>query len=101
MLRPTLIAASAICLGYSAANALQTVPVCESQRELGQLLGSDGQVMPGGCRYVTLSLLDSDGQRLCLLDLYTEGEGVVEQLRDAVISEQRWSHCSDLETAGR
>lgn len=101
MLRTTLIAAAAICLGYPAANAQETIPACESQQELEQVLDSDGRIMPDGCRSVSLSVLDSDGQRLCLLDLSADGEGFVEQLRDAAISEQWWFRCEDLETAAQ
>lgn len=78
------------------AYAQHTIPACQSQQELEQVLASDGNIMPQGCRSVTISSLESEGQRLCLLDLSTVGDGVLEQLRDAAVNQQWWVRCEDL-----
>jgi hypothetical protein len=100
MIRTTLLSA-AFSLSFAVAAAQEPIPACESQQELEQVLGSDGQITPDGCRNVTVSVLDIDGQRLCLLDLSAGGEGLVDRLREAAISERWWVRCDDLTAAVR
>jgi hypothetical protein len=81
--------------------AQQAIVACETQREIGQVIGSGGDITPQGCRKMTISVLESEGRQLCLIDFSGEGEGIVDQLRKAAVSEQWWVRCEELQAAAR
>lgn len=95
-MRILFISIAALFMSFPAAVAQESIPMCESQQELEQVLGSSGQIMPDGCRNVAVSELEQDGQRLCLLDFSTGDEGFVDQLRDVAVSQQWWAACEDI-----
>lgn len=75
------------------------VAVCEDQQGLEQVIGSNGDIMPDGCRRLTISVLEDGGERLCLLDFSSREEGFVDQLRDAAFSDRWWVRCDALGSA--
>lgn len=103
----TTLAFAALCLGHlgsqAPANAQEQAvfSVCESQQELEQVISSEGTILPDGCRTLTVSSLQSNGEELCLLDLSSSDNGVLDQIRDAAVSQQWWVRCADLLAAGR
>ncbi len=99
MRRSTVIALMLLGPALVAATAQEAVVACQSQQELEQVIASDGQILPDGCRNVSITPLDSDGERLCLMDFAEDGEGIVSQLREAAVNEEWWVRCSDLNPA--
>jgi hypothetical protein len=87
--------------GVTAAQAQQSITACESQPALEQVWNSNGQIRPDGCRDVTLSVLESDGERLCLLDLRSSEGGLLNELREVAVSEEWWVRCADIAAAAR
>lgn len=82
--------------GVTVAQAQQTITACESQPELEQVWNSNGEIRPDGCREVTVSVLESDGERLCLLDLRSGEGGLFNELREVAVSEEWWVRCADF-----
>ena len=86
----------ALILAANTAMGQETVTACPSQQGLEQVIGSNGQITPDDCRQVRISSLESDGERLCLVDLSGEDDGLVDQLREAATTERWWMRCEDL-----
>ncbi|MDZ5697549.1 hypothetical protein [Chelativorans sp. M5D2P16] len=100
-MRSILFGIVALAMTSAAAVAQGSIPACPEQQQLEQVLGSNGDIMPEGCRNVNISVLESDGDRLCMVDLSGSGEGVVEQLREAAVDQRWWMRCQDVEEAMR
>ncbi|WP_274423605.1 hypothetical protein [Chelativorans sp. YIM 93263] len=88
-----LVAMSAV------ASAQEQIPACQEQQQLEQVLASDGEIMPESCRQVSISVLENNGDRLCLVDLTGESEGFVEQLQEAAVEQRWWILCEEVEAA--
>jgi hypothetical protein len=101
MLRTAFITVVLMAISGIAAHAQESLIARERQQELEQVLSSEGQIMPDGCRNISVAALVSDDQRLCLLDLSSDGEDLFDQLREAAISEQWWVLCEQLEASAR
>jgi hypothetical protein len=101
MLRTAFITTVLVGIAGIAAHAQESLIACERQQELEQVLSSEGRIMPDGCRNISVTALVSDDQRLCLLDLSSDGEDLLDQLREAAISEQWWVQCEQLEASAR
>lgn len=95
------LAAAALAVALGPAVAQEPVAVCQEQSELEQVLGSGGDIKPDSCRGLTVSMLEQDGDRLCLLDFSETDGGFISQLREAAVVEAWWVRCEDLETALR
>jgi hypothetical protein len=79
----------------------QSFPACESQQELEQVLASDGQFMPDGCRQLSVTSLESDYGPLCVIDFEAAADpGLLDRLADAALPTQWWVLCENL-SAGR
>ncbi|MFN4088040.1 MAG: hypothetical protein ACK4QW_03210 [Alphaproteobacteria bacterium] len=78
------------------AAAQETLTGCESQQSLEQVLSSDGALMPDDCRTLTVTAVDTDRGRLCVVDLSSGRDGVLQQLRDVAVAEQWWVRCDAL-----
>ena len=107
MSNKAMLGVATLCLGLLGSQApaiaqQQAVfSACESQQELEQVIASAGSILPDGCRTATVSSLQSNGEELCLLDLSSSGDGVLNQIRDAAVNPQWWVRCADLVAAGR
>lgn len=107
MSNKAMLAVAGLCLGLiggqvPAIGQEQAVfSACESQQELEQVLASEGTILPDGCRTATVSSLESNGEEICLLDLSSSDDGVLDQIREAALSQQWWVRCADLLDAGR
>jgi hypothetical protein len=79
----------------------QSFPVCESQQELEQVLASDGQFMPDGCRTLSVTSLQSEYGPICVIDFEAAADpGLLDRLTDATMPTQWWVLCENL-TPGR
>jgi len=77
----------------------QSFPVCESQQELEQVLASDGQFMPDGCRTLSVTSLQSEYGPLCVIDFEAAADpGLLDRLTDAAMPTQWWVLCENLST---
>jgi len=75
----------------------QSFPVCESQQELEQVLASDGQFMPDGCRQLSVTSLESEYGPLCVIDFEAAADpGFLDRLTDAAMPTQWWVLCENL-----
>lgn len=101
MQRCVWLAAVVLAVSQGTAAAQEPVAVCQEQSELEQVLGSGGDIMPDGCRGLAVSVLEQDGERLCLLDFTETDGGFLGQLREAAVAEAWWVRCENLETALR
>lgn len=101
-MRTVFLGGVAGLLGMSAvAVAQEGIPACQEQQQLEQVLGSDGEIMPEGCRRMNISVLESDGERLCLVDLSGADEGIVERLQEVAVEQRWWVPCEDIGAAVR
>jgi hypothetical protein len=80
----------------AAATGPQSFPACQSQQDLEQILNSDGQLMPDGCRNISVTPVRSENGTLCVIDFSEAGEGLLEGLRDAALPDQWWVQCDRL-----
>lgn len=90
-----------LLLGTAGAGAQEPLIACQEQSELEQVQASNGDIMPDSCREVSVSVLEGDGERLCLVDFSGSEEGFIDQLREAALSERWWMNCEDLGAATR
>jgi len=102
MSRTAILTAATLYIGLFAVQApaqaqeQDVLTACSSQQELEQVMSSNGSIVPDGCRAATVSSLTSNGEQLCLLDLSSSQDGVLDQLREAAVSQQWWVRCEDL-----
>lgn len=101
MLRFIFTGFGLLIFGLAGASAQEPLIACQEQAELEQVHASNGDIVPEGCREVALSVLEDDGQRLCLVDFTGAGEGFIDQLREAAVTERWWMRCDDLLAAAR
>ncbi|UUP19844.1 hypothetical protein [Nitratireductor thuwali] len=99
--RTILLAVVGFVAVPAAATAQEGIPACQDQQNLEQVLGSNGEIMPEDCREATISVLETDGDRLCLVDLSGESEGIVGEIRDVAVEQRWWMSCQDIEEAVR
>lgn len=85
----------------SPAAAQDALPACQEQHELEQVIASGGDLIPDGCRNITVTEVETDEARLCVIDFSAEDDGVLQQLRDAAIPEQWWVRCDALAGAAQ
>ena len=69
---------------------------CTNQQALEQVLETEGELMPEDCRAGDVATLESNGRRLCAIDLSAAGGNVIETLRDAATPTQWWIECDAL-----
>lgn len=100
-MRTIFLAVAGFIAMAAAAMAQEGIPACQDQQKLEQVLGSDGEIMPEDCREATISVLEADGDRLCLVDLSGANEGIVGQIREAAVEQRWWMRCQDIEEALR
>jgi hypothetical protein len=78
-----------------AAEPLQ-INVCPSREKAEQIVQSSGNLMPEGCRKVTITRVDSPAGPLCVMDFGQDGQGIIGTIKDAAITTQWWTPCSSL-----
>lgn len=100
MFRTAIIVAAALVPAVPAL-AQENFPACQSQRALEQILDSNGSYVPDECRNLSISVVEQDDRRLCVIDFSGVGEGVLGALRDAALPEQWWVRCDQLEESAR
>ncbi|UIJ72184.1 hypothetical protein [Aurantimonas sp. HBX-1] len=94
-------AISAPAVAQDAAPARQGFPACQTQQDLEQILNSDGQLMPDGCRTLSITPVRSENGTLCVIEFSEAGQGVLQNLRDVALPDQWWVRCDSLtENAG-
>lgn len=82
------------------AAAQEAFVVCDEQRMLEQVLASDGDFMPDGCRVMRLSALDTDQGRLCVMEFdESDDPGLMDRLTDAALPDTWWMRCADISEA--
>ena len=96
MLRIVSTAFGMLLLGTAVVGAEEAVMACQEQAQLEQVRASDGDILPEGCRDVSVSVLENGGDRLCLLDFTGAGDGLIDQLREAAVTERWRVDCRDL-----
>ena len=99
MPRTTVLTSILLVLAMSGATAQEPTIACQTQQELEQVIASGGQIMPDGCRSMSITPLETDEAHLCMLDFTAGDEGIVSQLREVAVNEQWWVSCADLEAA--
>jgi hypothetical protein len=78
------------------ADAQDSLVACETQTEIEQVLQSGGDLMPDGCRNLTVTRVDADAAELCVLDFQDPDPGIVGQLTEAAVPSQWWVACDEL-----
>jgi hypothetical protein len=75
----------------------RSFPACPSQRKLEQVIGSKGQFVPGDCRKLTVTRVQSGSTETCVLDFESSGDpSFIDRLRSAAVPTQWWVSCDDL-----
>ncbi len=72
-------------------------PACESQQAIEQVIQSQGELRPEGCRTVTITPVDTPAGELCALDFEEEEPGIVGAITEAAVPTQWWVACTDIE----
>lgn len=96
-----VIAAAALIAAPSAIAQAATVVACQSQQNLQRVIDSDRELMPDGCRRLTVTEIDAAPETLCVIDFSTDDNGFLQRLRDAAMPEHWWVACDELSDALR
>ncbi len=97
-MRARVVIPLALAVGATApAPAQESFPACESQRELEQVIQSGGELMPEGCRIVTITPVDTPAGELCALEFEEEEPGIVGAIAEAAVPTRWWVACADIE----
>ncbi len=72
------------------AAAQTTLVACDTQQRLEQVISSEGQFMPEGCRDVTATRIESQVGEICVIRFPTEG------ITGAITGNEWWIRCDDL-----
>jgi hypothetical protein len=93
-----LLALLALPLAVASPAVAQTsFPACPSQQDLEQVIGSDGELLPDGCRMLTVTPVESPSGELCMIEFEAPDPGVLDTLADAAVPTRWWVECADLE----
>jgi hypothetical protein len=76
----------------------QTVTACQAQQEIEQVIQSNGQIKPDGCRNLKISRIQVPAGELCLLDFEKRDPGIVGTITQAAAPTQWWIACADMPT---
>ncbi|WP_137388579.1 hypothetical protein [Rhodoligotrophos defluvii] len=90
------ILAGLMLLPASGSLAQEQITACETQQALEQVIRSDGQLKPEGCRPLAITPVEVDAGRLCVLDFSGGDPGILQRLRDAALPEKWWVRCDEL-----
>jgi hypothetical protein len=94
--RHCLALAFALSMMAPAAAQDASMTACESQQEMEQVIQSDGDLMPDGCRTLNVTSIDSGSGELCVLDFEAADPGVLDALQEQVTTTQWWVACAEL-----
>ncbi len=61
-----------------------------------QVIQSDGDLMPDGCRTLTITSMDADAGELCVLNFEAADPGLLDSLQEEVTTTQWWVDCAEL-----
>jgi hypothetical protein len=89
-----------LALAVSAASpalAQVSFPACESQQEMEQIIQSQGELMPDGCRTITITRVDSPAGQLCVIDIAEDDPSVLGGIAEAAVPTDWWVACADIE----
>ena len=78
------------------AAAQETLIGCQSQQSLEQVISSDSRLTPDDCRALKVTRVTKGPDGVCVVDLSTAQDGVLQQLRDVAMPEQWWVRCDAL-----
>ena len=88
----------ALAVGVAApAPAQESFTACETQQDLEQVIQSQGELMPEGCRTVTITSVDSPAGELCVIDIGEQDPGIVGAITEAAVPTQWWMACADIQ----
>ena len=76
-----------------------TIYACTSQQELEQTVQSSGDIVPDGCRTLSVESLTSDTEELCLLSFAAGEEDLLGQLQEVAAPSEWWLRCDALAAA--
>jgi hypothetical protein len=101
MKRIVNLAIAAVLAGASAGLAQTPAPAegvvaCPEQQDLEQYLGTGGELMPDGCRRISVVQVESDGRTLCAIDFGDGDDGVIGQIREVATTTTWWVDCAAL-----
>jgi len=93
-----VIALTLTASATSPALAQVSFPACASQQEMEQVVQSQRELMPEGCRTVSITEVDTPAGELCVLDFEEEDPGVVGAITEAAVPTRWWIICADVES---
>jgi hypothetical protein len=88
-------------LSDSSAHAQPTIVMCNSQQALEQVVNSNGQLTPDGCRNVSVTPVQNPNGRLCVLGFAPAQGGLLQKLSDSVMPDSWWVQCDKFEEVAR
>ncbi|MBN8903689.1 MAG: hypothetical protein BGO51_11095 [Rhodospirillales bacterium 69-11] len=88
--------AVALVSGTASAEGTKQVKICPTRDKAAQIVQSHGNLMPDGCRTVTVTRVDSPAGPICQVNMQQDTKGVLNALRDAVTTDQWWTACDNL-----
>ena len=91
----SLFLAAGLAPAVAAASGSKQLPVCPSQDKAEQIVQSQGQFMPEGCRTITVTEVDSPAGPICVLD-FSQQQGIVGKIESFVETTQWWTACPNL-----
>jgi hypothetical protein len=97
MLRTVVIPLALTVSATAPALAQVSFPACESQQEIEQIIQSQGELMPDGCRTITIIPVDSPAGQLCVIDIGEDDPGVIGEIAEAAVPTDWWVACADIE----
>ena len=89
-------AAGAASLAWMSTASAESLPTCQSQSSLEQVIESNGKLQPDDCSTLTVTKIDTDNGELCVIDFAGAGDGVLNALRDAALPQKWWVRCNPL-----
>ena len=96
-LRSWIAALVVMTLSPAFAQDDRSFPACETQQQIEQFLGSNGQYVPSDCRKLTITKIQSAGKDVCVLDFETAGDRTfLDRLRNAAVPTKWWVECTRL-----
>ena len=73
-----------------------SLTACESQQEMEQVIQSNGDLMPDGCRTLTITSVEAEAGELCVLNFEATDPGLLDSLQEEVTTTQWWVDCAEL-----
>lgn len=91
-----LLGLAVMTAGPASADGPVRISACPSRDKAEQIIQSNGNLKPEGCRIFTITRVDSSAGAMCALQFADHDSGIIGQITSTFETTQWWAPCNEL-----